>query len=340
MESNLLVSVIIPVFNVRPFLREALDSVIYQTYKNLEILIIDDGSTDGSGEICDKYADTDRRIRVIHQENRGLSAARNIGLDNMTGDIVAFIDPDDKYMSNYISLMVSTMGQYMVDIVVCKSTNHYSHNKMVQKAGDLASPYLSQGLYDMVGSLMHLADGDLNPNVWNKLYVSYLWDNIRFPEGHVFEDIATTYKVLFQSKCIYVIDNPLYLRRIRNGSITGTCTRDNIMDYIAACEQFEAFIEDNIPSIFSDTQLQHARQLKLQRLVNYYMRLSFEDKKGLTDFRESVRQLIASTGKDNGIGKSGIRMKMCYFMICYCPGFVKIPAQVYYRVKNGKNNCY
>ena len=97
---NELVSVIIPVFNVRPYLEEALDSVIHQSYENLEIIIINDGSNDGSGEICDEYAVKDKRIRVIHQENRGLSAARNAGLDCMTGDYVAFLDPDDAYDEN------------------------------------------------------------------------------------------------------------------------------------------------------------------------------------------------------------------------------------------------
>ena len=94
MGNNELVSVIIPVYNVQPYLREALDSVIHQTYSNLEIIIIDDGSTDGSGRICDEYAEQDQRIKVIHQENKGLSSTRNAGLDRMTGEIVAFLDSD------------------------------------------------------------------------------------------------------------------------------------------------------------------------------------------------------------------------------------------------------
>ena len=91
MIKNPLVSVIIPVYNVELYLREALDSVINQTYRNLEILVIDDGSTDGSGTICDEYAMKDKRIRVIHQNNRGLSNARNVGLDRMNGDAIAFL---------------------------------------------------------------------------------------------------------------------------------------------------------------------------------------------------------------------------------------------------------
>ena len=100
-----LVSVIIPVYNVAPYLREALDSVIHQTYHSLQILIIDDGSTDGSASICDEYL-SDPRVIVIHQDNRGLSNARNVGLDLMTGEYTAFLDSDDAYHPTFIENLV------------------------------------------------------------------------------------------------------------------------------------------------------------------------------------------------------------------------------------------
>ena len=105
MQYDPLVSVIIPVYNVEPYLKEALDSVLDQSYQNLEIILIDDGSTDRSGKICDDYSETDDRIRVIHQENKGLSSARNKGLDLMHGELVAFLDPDDAYHPDYVSAM-------------------------------------------------------------------------------------------------------------------------------------------------------------------------------------------------------------------------------------------
>ena len=126
MQNKGFVSVIIPVYNVRPFLEEALDSVLNQTYKNLEIIIIDDGSTDGSGEICDEYAGRDNRIQVIHQDNGGLSAARNAGLDVMTGDLVAFLDPDDAYVDSFIETLVNAMAAEDVDLVICGCTVHYT----------------------------------------------------------------------------------------------------------------------------------------------------------------------------------------------------------------------
>ncbi len=114
-----LVSIIIPVYNVAPFLRESLDSAINQTYKNLEIILVDDGSTDESGIICDEYAKLDTRIKVIHQKNQGLSAARNTGLDIMKGSIVSFLDSDDAFYPDTIKTMVETMQNQNSDIVSC-----------------------------------------------------------------------------------------------------------------------------------------------------------------------------------------------------------------------------
>ena len=99
-----LISVIIPVFNVRPYLAKALESVIRQTYSHLEIIVVDDGSTDGSGDICDEFAARDERIKVIHQENRGLSAARNAGLDRAAGEYIAFLDSDDAWRGRHLFL--------------------------------------------------------------------------------------------------------------------------------------------------------------------------------------------------------------------------------------------
>ena len=120
------VSIIIPVYNVRPYLAQALDSVLGQSNGELEIILVDDGSTDGSGEVCDSYAERDAGIIVIHQENRGLSAARNVSLDRMTGDAVAFLDPDDALDPYYIEAMWRSMRGEGADMVVCKFTVHFT----------------------------------------------------------------------------------------------------------------------------------------------------------------------------------------------------------------------
>lgn len=119
-----LVSVIIPVYNVQAYLRETLESVIGQSYHNLEILIVDDGSQDGSGEICDQYAATDSRIRVFHQRNAGVSAARNVGLDAITGQAVMFLDSDDVYHPEIVKTMVETMNRERADKIPPRCTKY------------------------------------------------------------------------------------------------------------------------------------------------------------------------------------------------------------------------
>ena len=105
------ISIIVPAYNVESWLNRCIDSILSQEYSNLEIIIVDDGSTDGSSKICDEYAEKDKRVHLIHQENQGLSAARNAGLYIMTGEIVAFLDSDDKYHPDFISSMLHAMQQ-------------------------------------------------------------------------------------------------------------------------------------------------------------------------------------------------------------------------------------
>ena len=264
MQNQWLVSVIIPVYNVRQYLRESLDSVLHQTYHNLEIIIVDDGSTDGSGEICDEYAQRDDRVIVIHQENRGLSAARNAGLDRMAGDLASFLDPDDAYASQYIELMVSAMMKEDVDLVICRYTVHYTAGHLSFPGNGKDISMVRPGLYDRAGAQRALIDNTLNVNAWNKLYRRSLWTGLRFPDGHVYEDIDTTYRIFDRCQSIRCLDQLLYLYRRRAGSITHTVSADNIRDWHLAMEHFESYIAAHTPEIFSP---EHLRQHGLDAVV-------------------------------------------------------------------------
>jgi glycosyltransferase involved in cell wall biosynthesis len=117
---GMLVSAIVPVYNVAPWLREAVDSLVQQTYEPVEIILVDDGSTDESGRICDEYAQRwPERVQTVHQENRGLSGARNTGLDRMHGEAVVFLDPDDSFDVKMIERMMNAQGRYQAEVVIC-----------------------------------------------------------------------------------------------------------------------------------------------------------------------------------------------------------------------------
>lgn len=190
MENNVCISIIIPVFNVRHYLPEALDSVVHQTYENLDIIIIDDGSTDGSSQICDEYAKKDNRIRVIHQENKGVSAARNKGLDVSIGEYIAFLDPDDKYQEDFCQKMLQAVKQNEADMAVCKIAVCYTTGELKLNENDISFPAIKTGIYGREEALRMLTEDTINPNAVNKIYRSSLWQEVRFSEGHAYgEDL-------------------------------------------------------------------------------------------------------------------------------------------------------
>ena len=215
---NKKISVIIPAYNVAPYLERCLDSVIRQTYDDLEIIIVDDGSADSTGRIADRIAETDRRVRVVHQDNRGLGAARNTGLDLATGELLAFVDSDDWLETNAYEVMAGKMEEYGCDVVTCGRNvvekGGFLHNEYCMEEGELVRP----GREIIRRFLMR--DG-MNMAAWDKLYRAEVFDGIRFPEGFlVSEDFVPIYSVMSRANAVFLSGQPLYNYYRRPGSIT------------------------------------------------------------------------------------------------------------------------
>lgn len=333
MKSNKLVSVIIPVFNVAPFLTEALNSVLNQTYTALEIIIVDDGSTDSSGQICEDYAKMDDRIRVIHQKNAGLSAARNTGLNMLTGEAVAFLDPDDAYRPDYIQKMTDVLFHQKADAVVCKYTIHITNGIMRQTGKDKVATKIDEGLYDRSFALRALAEETLNHIVWNKITPASVWANVRFPDGHVYEDIDTTYRIINQCNKICVLDEPLYMKRTRPGSITEVCSKRNIYDWLLAHHHFETFVSANIPDVFTLKHKWLLQQKRLRKMIFSYANYALTNGNG-DAFSVKLRDYIVNTGPFIGIGKCTLPLKVGFWMICRCPTVFRVACGVYFPVRH------
>lgn len=213
-EKEPLVSVIVPVYNVEKYLRRCLDSVINQTYKKLEIILVDDGSTDRSGEICDEYAKKDKRIKVIHKENGGLSSARNAGMARCSGYYIFFLDGDDELCQACIELMCQKGADGKYDIVVSpyvtiengkrKSPFKHSESKEMEVREALKELLMSE-LFDV--------------SACGKLYRSDIVRDIRFPEGMLCEDNGTTYRFFMNAEKVFYLGNTLYIYYINDGSI-------------------------------------------------------------------------------------------------------------------------
>jgi len=241
-----MISIIVPIYKVESELRQCLDSIISQSYTDIEILLVDDGSPDTCGEICDEYAQRDDRIRVFHTENKGLSAARNLGLDNAKGDIVAFIDSDDWIEPDMIESLARVLSETNSDIAVSGyllENNSWTQNSDVEGA-----------LYEGNASLSALLTKKLNNNVWNKIYRKELFQDVRFPEGKNYEDITVMHRVLHKAKRVAVISEPKYHYRVRSESITKVYTASNLIDYAEAQLTRYYYFKNEMQAFYNDNQ--------------------------------------------------------------------------------------
>ena len=221
------ITVIVPVYNVESYLRKCLDSIIAQTYKNIEIIVVNDGSTDASGEICKEFAEIDHRIIYIEQENAGLSAARNTGLENMSGDYVTFVDSDDWIEQDYVETLYKKIVEYQADIAV---GNYYSFNESegMFYFHILGDSYYEK-VYDNVSIFENLYDSQEMKSfalisAWGKLYKAGLFEQLRFDIGKLGEDGYLNQKIYLLAEKIVYIHKGIYSYRIRNNSLSRTWT--------------------------------------------------------------------------------------------------------------------
>ena len=267
---ELKISIVVPVYNVRQYLSESLDSVINQTYTNIEIIVVDDGSTDGSGMICDEFAAKDSRINVIHQENKGLSGARNAGLDIMTGEVVAFLDSDDTFHPEMIQRMVETMMQNDADVIICRYTSCRTNGRMPYSK--IHSNTAESIVYNRRESLRALLSGKIDWYAWNKVYRRECFESVRYPQGQVYEDIVTTYEILDASRKVAVIEEPLIMYRRREESITEKYTFSSAQDRIRSYANIEEKVQTNSPEIFGEQHRQWIFRRRMNVLLETYAR--------------------------------------------------------------------
>ena len=260
-----LISVIIPVYNVKEYLVECMESIINQTYKDLEIILVDDGSTDGSSAICDRYAMKDKRVHTVHKVNGGLSSARNTGMDCAKGKYISFVDSDDGLELDFYEILYESIKSTNADIAVCgrylasengKEKMYCSSQQKIYSRKEALKEIFCLGLIDVAA--------------WDKLYQCSVLKGIRFPEGEINEDTAVIYEVFNNVKKLVHIGQPLYNYRVRIGSITKSGYSEKFDVVFDHCQKLIESVKSKDPDLLDDlniyiTHLCYNMLIKIER---------------------------------------------------------------------------
>lgn len=278
---NELVSIIVPIYNVEKYLVECIKSLINQTYRNLEIILINDGSIDDSVKICEQYIEQDNRIILINKKNGGSASAKNEGLKVAKGDYITFVDSDDFIESDMIEYMVNTIKKYNADIVQCSFTNLYKNTEKFKQDTIVEQKISSK---DFLELFLTKWDSSL---FWNKLFKREVIENVFFKEGRCIDDEFFTYKCVINSKSIVTSNKIVYNYRMRrSGVMKSESSQKQILkdriDYLYERYELVTHIYEDLDDIF------------LENLLTYYLIISrnyFIDK-NILDYMKNKLKLI------------------------------------------------
>lgn len=234
--TNELISIIVPVYKVENYLERCVDSILSQTYTNLEIILVDDGSPDNCGIMCDKYAAKDERIKVLHLDNGGLSRARNRGLDIASGKFIGFVDSDDYIDKNMYATLYNAIHEYDVDIAATGIIREYENGelKSVIRTPSKLAVYSDEETLREILRFRYVSS-----SVWSKLYKRSCWEKIRFPEGEINEDAKLIFELHDGKKFVHIAQ-PMYHYIIRNNSITASLS---MKEWQVVWDNAVAFVE-------------------------------------------------------------------------------------------------
>lgn len=316
------ISVIIPVYNVEDYLGACLDSIRKQTYRNLDILLINDGSTDKSPEICGVYAKDDSRIRIVHQENNGLAYTRNQGVKNAIGSYILFVDSDDVLREDhYIETLFHALQKYDASIAISDMPSFLDGRETMPKD---ETPNVAPTLFSAEEAIRASCyNQPFGLSACGRLCEANLYQGITFPEGKLYEDFATFYRVLDHAKQVVFVPSVHYDYRIRNGSTM----RCKLKPYIGqfALDQYE-YIQKNRPACLNDEKVICCTTLFLAAADNWE-EMSRETK---DHYRSFIRNEIFSV-LENPKAPLHIKVKLAFFAIW--PSFIVFVRRTYGRVK-------
>ncbi len=264
-----LISVIIPVYRVEKYLGRCIDSILGQTYKNLEIILVDDGSDDRSGEICDEYAEKDARIIVIHKENGGLSDARNAGMKKATGEYIAFADSDDYFHKDMYQMMMAELMKENADVSICGY--EYVYEGKDDDYGEVPEKY-EKIIMDGREAQYRYYECDLTLPLtvaWNKIYKKTLLDGIEYPKGKIYEDEYTTFRILYKTKKIVFMNIPFCRYFQRDDSIIGSKLTEKNMQVFGGYISRISFFAEHEEQRLWEMEVKHTEHMLCYQQQKY-----------------------------------------------------------------------
>lgn len=245
------ISVIVPIYNVEKYLARCVGSIVNQTYKNLEIILVDDGSPDSCPQMCDDYAEKDSRIKVVHKKNGGLSDARNAGMAVATGEYISFIDSDDYVPDDFFECLLNVMNKENSDIAECGVVKFYEDNRF-----DKFNDDLSVKTYDTQDAMSALiAENPFHQHVWNKLYKTELVKDIPYAVGKLNEDEFWTYQVFGRANKVTKLNKTMYYYFQRSSSIMGVGYNIRRLDALEGKANRQKYIENNFPDLSTQAKI-------------------------------------------------------------------------------------
>lgn len=311
-----LISVIVPVYRVEEYLERCVKSILSQTYKNLEVILVDDGSPDQCPAICDACAEKDARVKVIHQENKGLSGARNAGIDAASGEYLAFVDSDDYVSPHFIEELYQLLQDTGCAIGQCRFS-YVKGDGLVEKGDSAFCIYRGESLMEQLYGPEEKATCFVV--AWNKLYRAELFKEtgIRYPEGRIHEDEATTYRLFHEAKKLAFLDRALYGYYTENGGSITSVFSVKRLQWLTAHEERIAFFKKN-----GYEKLLPAAYRKLcDACITFYFRCT-EQVKDAEELKKELRKRL-ETYRANGaawIAALPLKTRMGYELFSMSPG--------------------
>lgn len=280
------ISIIVPVYEVEQYMNRCINSIVNQTYENLEIILVDDGSTDSCPEICEEWAKMDNRIKVIHKKNGGLSDARNEGMKIATGELIGFVDSDDWISPDMYTILYEQMVKNDSEISACGVEKVWENKKEKERLTPLGSYVLNRE--EAMEAIID--ESLLKQPVWYKLYKRKVIQNVSFPVGKCHEDVFWTYQIIGNANKVSIIDTPCYFYYQRKGSIMDDAYSLKRLDSIEAKVNRVNYIKNELPLLYELSK----RNLWFSCIYSMQMSLQYLDSENFPIAKSKIKNIIAN----------------------------------------------